>query len=206
MNKILLKRNALLFGFALLPAMTSILVLAGCGRSPAPPSNVLKTSVPQPGSTESESVAESNAVAESGVVEASAEAASDAVASDTVAAEAGSGAVVENDAIEFGNKFPEVLAVEVKAANAAQGNSYRFNVTLSSVYDSPQRYADAWRVLDEQDNELSVRVLMHDHASEQPFTRSKVVDVPAGTRIVFVEGRDKANGWSGQRFKVEMPE
>ncbi len=104
--------------------------------------------------------------------------------------------------VVFGDKFPEVLAVEVVPAN---NNQWRFNVTLSSTYDTAKRYADGWRVLDEQDKELGIRVLGHDHASEQPFTRSKTIEVPAGARTVFVEGRDQANGWSGQRFKVELP-
>lgn len=104
--------------------------------------------------------------------------------------------------IVFGDQFPEVLAVKV---SRGQGDKWRFNVTLSSAYDTPQRYADAWRVLDDQDNELGVRILGHDHANEQPFTRSGTFEIPQGTQKLFVEGRDQANGWSGQRFKVKMP-
>ena len=104
--------------------------------------------------------------------------------------------------IVYGHQFPEVLAVELKQR---QGNRWLFNVTLSSPYDSPQRYADAWRVLDDQDKELGIRILGHDHASEQPFTRSATIELPDGVAPVFVEGRDQANGWSGQRFKVTLP-
>ena len=108
---------------------------------------------------------------------------------------AGSGDIV------FGDQYPEVLAVD---AAVQAGNSWRFNVTLSSNYDSPERYADAWRVLDSEDKELGIRILGHDHANEQPFTRSGKIELPEGTSVVFVEGRDQANGWSGQRFKVEL--
>ena len=104
--------------------------------------------------------------------------------------------------IVFGDKFPEVLAVKV---SAGQDNQWRFDVTLSSAYDTPQRYADAWRVLSDQDNELGIRILGHDHGDEQPFTRSGPIEIPTGTQTVFVEGRDQENGWSGQRFKVQMP-
>ena len=103
--------------------------------------------------------------------------------------------------IVFGDQYPEVLAVD---AAVQAGNSWRFNVTLSSTYDSPERYADAWRVLDSEDKELGIRILGHDHANEQPFTRSGKIELPEGTSVVFVEGRDQANGWSGQRFKVEL--
>ncbi len=104
--------------------------------------------------------------------------------------------------ILFGEQFPEVLAAKVTLVD---NDRYRFNVTLSSAYDTPERYADAWRVLDKQDNELGIRILTHDHANEQPFTRSGTVQVPGSIRTVFVEGRDQANGWSGQRFEVKMP-
>jgi len=109
----------------------------------------------------------------------------------------------ESGDIVFGDKFPEVLAVE---ATHAENNRWRFNVTLSSPYDSPERYADAWRVVDDQDNELGIRILGHDHAAEQPFTRSGTIQLPQQTSEVFVEGRDQANGWSGQRFEFKLPE
>lgn len=101
----------------------------------------------------------------------------------------------------FADQFPEVLAVRV---SQAKNKNWRFNVTLSSLYDTPKRYADAWRVLDADDNELGIRILGHDHANEQPFTRSKTIEVPKNIDTVFVEGRDQKNGWSGQRFEVNL--
>ena len=105
------------------------------------------------------------------------------------------------ETIVFGDDFPEVLAVDTTLGS---GQSWNFSVTLSSTYDTPQRYADAWRVLDANDVELGIRVLGHDHANEQPFTRSTTGEVPEGTAAVWVEGRDQANGWSGQRFEVAL--
>lgn len=107
----------------------------------------------------------------------------------------------KSEAIIYGDKFPEVLAAKVSPSDR---EILRFHVTLSSPYDSPERYADAWRVLDGNGNELGIRVLGHDHASEQPFTRSGTIEIPTGTYKVYVEGRDQANGWSGQRFEVEL--
>ena len=97
--------------------------------------------------------------------------------------------------------FPEVFAVEVTSVDKS---FWRFDVTISSKYDTAERYADAWRVLDGEGNELGVRVLTHHHANEQPFTRSKTIKLPDDVGSVFVEGRDKINGWSGQRFKVDV--
>ena len=124
------------------------------------------------------------------------------VASETPESKPEEAPVTTAKAVVYGDQYPEVKAVKVVAL---KNNRWRFNVTLSSPYDSSQRYADAWRALDAQDKELGIRILGHDHASEQPFTRSHVIEIPENTSAVFVEGRDQANGWSGQRFKVELP-
>ena len=105
--------------------------------------------------------------------------------------------------IVFGDKFPKVLAVE---AIPSRNGDWDFNVTLSSPYDSPKRYADAWRVLDGNDQQLGIRELLHDHAGEQPFTRSESIQIPKNIDTVFVEGRDQVNGWSGQRFELKTPQ
>jgi hypothetical protein len=99
-------------------------------------------------------------------------------------------------------KFPDIVNIDVRKT----GNAYSFAVTISSPYDTPERYADGFRVLDAQGQELGLRVLWHDHASEQPFTRSLTgVDIPNGTTVVFVEARDKTYGWSGSLQEVSLP-
>jgi hypothetical protein len=90
--------------------------------------------------------------------------------------------------------FPDIVEVAV----TAQGDTFRFDVTVSSPYDTPERYADAWRVVTPDGTELGVRELAHDHAGEQPFTRSlSDVAIPADVTEVTVEGRDLVNGWGG---------
>lgn len=107
-----------------------------------------------------------------------------------------------DDASSDGQKFPEIVDAEVSAAGEG---TYTFNVTVSSPYDSPNRYADAWRVLSPDGEELGVRELLHDHATEQPFTRSETIEVPEGVDEVTIEGRDLANGYGGKTFKAEIP-
>ncbi len=105
-------------------------------------------------------------------------------------------------AVQGGELFPDVLAA---VATQADDGSWSFDVTLSSPYDTPQRYADAWRVLDPEGNELGVRVLVHDHASEQPFTRSlSRVDIPDSVTMVTIEGRDIQSGWGGATVEVSL--
>lgn len=98
--------------------------------------------------------------------------------------------------------FPDVIAAE--ATRDAAG-TWTFAVTLSSPYDSPTRYADAWRVLDEDGTEIAVRVLTHDHASEQPFTRSLPgIEIDEAVKEVTVQGRDLVNGWGGAEVHVTL--
>lgn len=99
-------------------------------------------------------------------------------------------------------RFPDIVGVEV--SGAAPG--YSFAVTVSSPYDTPDRYADAFRVRGEDGTVFGVNELTHDHATEQPFTRTlSDVAVPGGVARVVVEGRDRANGWGGGTRTVELP-
>lgn len=77
------------------------------------------------------------------------------------------------------------------------GDTWQFDVTLSHPDTGWDHYADGWRVLDMQGNELGLRVLFHPHVNEQPFTRSlSGVVIPQGLRQVQIEARCSVDGWS----------
>jgi len=98
-------------------------------------------------------------------------------------------------------RFPDVIAAVATAGDVG----WDFDVTVSSPYDTPERYADAWRVVGPDGTVFGVRELLHDHASEQPFTRSlQGVAIPAGVDVVVVEGRDLANGWGGGTVELVL--
>ena len=100
-------------------------------------------------------------------------------------------------------KYPDVVAVKVQARGS---DTFNFDVTVSSPYDSPQRYADAFRVLGPQGEVYGERLLAHDHAGEQPFTRDLCgVKVPKGVRRVSVQGRDQRFGYGGKTSDVRLP-
>lgn len=102
------------------------------------------------------------------------------------------------------DEFPDIIAAQ---ATPTGGGTWRFDVTVSSTYDSPDRYADAWRVVGPDGTEYGIRVLTHDHASEQPFTRSQSgIEIPADVLTVTVEGRDLANGWGGGTLQLNLSE
>jgi len=97
-------------------------------------------------------------------------------------------------------KYPDIVAVELEKESE---DTASFSVTVSSPYDSPERYADGWRVLDQDGEVLGEHSLAHDHADEQPFTRMQSgVTIPEGTERLTIEGRDQDNGYGGDTVTV----
>ena len=100
-------------------------------------------------------------------------------------------------------RFPDVIAAQVSSAS---NGTYNVSVTMSSPYDTPQRYADGWRVLAPDGTELGTHQLGHDHASEQPFTRTQTgLAIPPDVGEVTVEGRDQMYGYGGGTLTVPVP-
>jgi len=99
-------------------------------------------------------------------------------------------------------RFPDV----VNDTAAVSSTGWSFAVTISSPYDSPDRYADGWRILGPDGTEYGFRLLTHDHASEQPFTRAlDGVAIPDGVTTVTIEGRDQKFGFGGATFELTLP-
>lgn len=97
---------------------------------------------------------------------------------------------------------PDVI--EVNFGRVGEG-PYEFDVTISSPYDTPDRYADAWRVVGLDGTVYGIRELTHDHQSEQPFTRSlNGVEIPRDVIDLVVEARDSVNGWGGGTIEVRL--
>ncbi|MDH5799087.1 MAG: hypothetical protein OEZ19_11015, partial [Paracoccaceae bacterium] len=66
-------------------------------------------------------------------------------------------------------------------------------------------YADGWRILDMEGNELGLRVLAHPHVEEQPFTRSLGgVLIPDGITQVQVQARCLVDGWGLKTVVVPL--
>ena len=77
------------------------------------------------------------------------------------------------------------------------GDTWNFDVTLSHGDTGWDDYADAWRILDADGNELGVRELAHPHVDEQPFTRSlSGVNIPRDVTEVGIQASDSIGGWS----------
>ena len=83
---------------------------------------------------------------------------------------------------------------------------FDFDVTVSSPYDTPSRYADGFRDKTPEGQVLGERKLLHDHASEQPFTRDlHGVVISPRWRAVVIEARDQQHGYGGKAITVTLP-
>ena len=100
-------------------------------------------------------------------------------------------------------RFPDILEVQLIPDD---DRMFDVRVTVSSPYDTPERYADGWRVLAPDGSVLGEHTLAHDHAAEQPFTRTQPgLAIPDGVTEVTVEGRDQKYGYGGGTVTVEVP-
>ncbi|MDC0739200.1 hypothetical protein N6L24_13010 [Cognatishimia sp. SS12] len=92
---------------------------------------------------------------------------------------------------------------EVRAT--LQGTTWRFDVTLSHPDTGTEHYADGWRILDPDGNELALRVLYHPHVNEQPFTRSLGgVVLPDGISEVGIQARCNVDGWATEVIALAL--
>jgi hypothetical protein len=100
-------------------------------------------------------------------------------------------------------RFPDVVAVKVRSSGP---DLFDFDVTISSPYDTPQRYADGFRVKTPGGGVLGERKLLHDHQDEQPFTRDLYsVRIRKPVSRVLVEARDQKFGYGGKVVEVALP-
>jgi hypothetical protein len=100
-------------------------------------------------------------------------------------------------------RFPDVVAVKVRPSGP---DAFDFDVTVSSPYDTPRRYADGFRVKTLASQVLGERKLLHDHQDEQPFTRDLYsVKIPRAVTRVLVEARDQQYRYGGRVVEVALP-
>ena len=78
---------------------------------------------------------------------------------------------------------------------------------MSSPYDTPQRYADGFRVGSLDGKVIfGERTLWHDPTGEQPFPRDlHGVTIPPGPRQVRVQAHDRLHGYGGRAMDVALP-
>ena len=95
---------------------------------------------------------------------------------------------------------------QIRAAKLNKdGDTWTVYVTIFHADTGWDHYADGWRVLDHQGNELGRRTLYHPHVDEQPFTRSlSGVNIPSELKQVYIQAHDKVHGWNPDNYKVDL--
>jgi N-acetylmuramoyl-L-alanine amidase len=97
--------------------------------------------------------------------------------------------------------YPDVVAAEV----SGEEDTLSFRVTISSPYDSPVRYADAFRVIGDDGAVYGVYELAQPHVGLQPFSRTiHDVEIPDGIAEVTIEARDSTYGWGGESVSLAI--
>ncbi|MFV2038530.1 MAG: hypothetical protein ACC646_13155, partial [Paracoccaceae bacterium] len=85
------------------------------------------------------------------------------------------------------------------------GAGWSFAATISHPEPGWEHYADGWEVLDMNGASLGLRVLVHPHVNEQPFTRSlSGVVIAPGTRQVQIRASDNVDGWTSDLFLLSL--
>ena len=96
-------------------------------------------------------------------------------------------------------------AVVEDATAKKSGDSWSISVTLYHGDTGWEDYADGWRVLSPEGTELGLRVLLHPHVNEQPFTRSQSgIVIPDALDHVMIEARTFTEGWGGELFRLDL--
>lgn len=86
------------------------------------------------------------------------------------------------------------------------GDVWQISVTLSHPDTGWDHYADGWEVQTPTGESLGVRVLVHPHVEEQPFTRSLGgVVVPEGVIELVIRARCNVDGYTGEPFLLRLP-
>jgi hypothetical protein len=102
--------------------------------------------------------------------------------------------------------FAEPAKVDQVSMRQSADGTWRFDVTLSHPDTGWDHYADAWRILSMEGQQLGIRELAHPHVTEQPFTRSlSGVRIPVGTTRVQIQARDHPGGWNPETKEVGLP-
>ncbi len=81
-----------------------------------------------------------------------------------------------------------------------------FRVELKHADTGWEHYANVWKVMTPDGDELVTRVLHHPHVNEQPFTRSSSrVKIAGDIKQVVIKAGDKPNGLNSLAYKLTLP-
>ncbi|WP_256298597.1 hypothetical protein [Haloarchaeobius salinus] len=124
---------------------------------------------------------------------------SDTTANGDVDGTAGPGTTDGSGTDELDLREANVVGVSFEGGDG----TYTFDVTLHHDDDGEDGYANWWQVERLDGTQLGRRELLHAH-SQQPFTRSDTVEIPADVNCVVVRGHDQTHGYGGVAMLVSL--
>jgi len=93
----------------------------------------------------------------------------------------------------------------IKVVLTKRSGTWQADVTLKHADTGWKHYADGWRLVDSQGNEIGKRTLYHPHVNEQPFTRTlSGFHLANDIKVIFVEAHDLKHGWSPNKVKIDL--
>lgn len=93
----------------------------------------------------------------------------------------------------------------IKVVLTKRAGTWQADVTLKHQDEGWKHYADGWRLVDSNGNEIGKRTLYHPHVNEQPFTRSLMgFYLAEKMKVIFVEAHDLKHGWSADKVKIDL--
>jgi len=103
----------------------------------------------------------------------------------------------------------QVLASEADVIDAkvirGDDGSFTFNVTVRHEDEGWNHYADHWLLLDNDEQVIAARKLMHPHVKEQPFTRSlSYIQIPDEVTEVTIRAHCSVDNYSGKDMVVKI--
>jgi len=96
----------------------------------------------------------------------------------------------------------DVLDVVIK--KVADGK-FRIDTTVKHDDTGWDHYANRWDVVAPDGTVIGSRILHHPHETEQPFTRSLTLDIPADITQVTIQANDSVHELGGAVISVTVP-
>ena len=111
-------------------------------------------------------------------------------------------AEVEKASVDL--NYAQVTYVE---AIQNKDSSWCISTTVRHNDEGWDHYANAWAVLDEDENEIAWRTLLHPHDDEQPFTRAQCeINIPEEVTKLIIQAKCTVHGFGGQAVVVDLSE
>ena len=96
----------------------------------------------------------------------------------------------------------DVIDAEVKRGD---DGTFTFNVTVQHADEGWHHYATHWLILDNDEQLIAARKLMHPHVNEKSFTRSlQNVEIPDEVTEVIIGALCSTGNSSGKRLTLKI--